>query len=366
MYSTCLFCHSDLGENSELEMFPVGRRLAFDAAKGRLWVVCRRCERWNLTPVEERWEAIEECERRFRGTTLRVSTDNIGLARLTSGLELVRVGPALRPELAAWRYGDQFGRRRRKHLLFTGAGVAVGGAFLIAGPVTGIIAGGSWGLFNLANTAYSMYEERRVRARLKIPGHEVPVVLRRKHLARARLIPGVGPDEPWLLRVAYARVSTPELIARPSPMHRPKPRDESVETELKGSDALQAAGLILPQINDRGAPRGAVARAVKELEAHADPTRVFSDAARRFDRSDERGQSLETLPVEMRLALEMASHEDTERRALEGELALLEAAWRQAEEIASIADDLLTPSSDEQWIAENRGRRAEGAGPGEG
>ena len=41
-----------------------------------------------------------------------------------------------------------------------------------------------------------------------------------------------------------------------------------------------------------------------------------------------------------RLALEMAANEDAERRALEGELASLEAAWRGAEEIAVIADHL--------------------------
>jgi hypothetical protein len=40
------------------------------------------------------------------------------------------------------------------------------------------------------------------------------------------------------------------------------------------------------------------------------------------------------------LALEMALHEEQERRALEGELSLLEAAWREAEEIAAIADRL--------------------------
>ena len=44
-----------------------------------------------------------------------------------------------------------------------------------------------------------------------------------------------------------------------------------------------------------------------------------------------------------RLALEMAVHEENERRALEGELALLEAAWRDAEVIAQISDDDLTP-----------------------
>jgi hypothetical protein len=40
------------------------------------------------------------------------------------------------------------------------------------------------------------------------------------------------------------------------------------------------------------------------------------------------------------LAFEMALNEETERQALQGELAALEAAWREAEEIAAIADAL--------------------------
>ena len=39
----------------------------------------------------------------------------------------------------------------------------------------------------------------------------------------------------------------------------------------------------------------------------------------------------------------MALHEEAERRAIEGELAELERAWREAEEIAGIADSLLLP-----------------------
>src|ERR671933_2075852 len=101
MSSPCLFCHAALGHNEVIEHFPVGRRLAFDAAKGRLWVICARCRRWNLSPIEERWEAIEECERRFRATRTRVSTEHIGLARLPEGLELVRIGAPLRPEFPA-------------------------------------------------------------------------------------------------------------------------------------------------------------------------------------------------------------------------------------------------------------------------
>src|SRR6185312_2157676 len=98
-------------------------------------------------------------------------------------------------------------------------------------------------------------------------------------------------------------------------------------------------------------------RAVRMLEEHGDPGALFTVAAQR-DRgrhlAGESGVAIDVLPLEMRLALEMVAHEETERRALEGELALLEAAWRQAEEIAAIADDLLTPPSVERWIEERR------------
>jgi len=92
MYSACLYCHGNLGRNEMLPNFEIGRRLAFDSKKGRLWVVCRHCARWNLSPLEQRWEAIEECERQFRRTRIRVSTANIGLVELRSGFTLIRIG----------------------------------------------------------------------------------------------------------------------------------------------------------------------------------------------------------------------------------------------------------------------------------
>ena len=115
MYATCLHCHRALGRNEAIETFSVGRRLVFDAAKGRSWVVCTHCARWNLTPIEERWEAVEECERAFRSHRLRVQTDNVGLAALADGTELIRVGSPLRPEFAAWRYGASPDRAPRAH-----------------------------------------------------------------------------------------------------------------------------------------------------------------------------------------------------------------------------------------------------------
>jgi hypothetical protein len=57
------------------------------------------------------------------------------------------------------------------------------------------------------------------------------------------------------------------------------------------------------------------------------------------------------VPSVERLALEMAAHEDTEHRALEGELHILEEAWRDAEQIAHIADDLLLPASVDEKLA---------------
>lgn len=138
MYATCLFCNKALRHNEALETFPVGKRLAFDAAKGRLWVVCSHCERWNLSPLEERWEVIEAAEKLYRDTRRRVATDNIGLAKLANGTTLVRIGEPLRPEVAAWRYGDQFGRRRRRQLLVAGGGVAAIAALLSAGVATGL------------------------------------------------------------------------------------------------------------------------------------------------------------------------------------------------------------------------------------
>ena len=46
----------------------------------------------------------------------------------------------------------------------------------------------------------------------------------------------------------------------------------------------------------------------------------------------------------------MALHEEQERRALEGELWILEQAWKEAEEIAAIADNLLLPAGTDAFF----------------
>jgi hypothetical protein len=349
MYSTCIFCHGSLGANESIEHFAIGRRLAFDAARGRLWVVCRKCERWNLTPLEDRWEAIEECERLFRSTRMRVSTDNVGLARLDEGLELVRVGAPLRPEMAAWRYGDQFGRRRRKQLAWGAAGLVAVAGVTVLGPITGLIAGGSIGAVQIVNFANIAYQMRRVRTRVALPEHERPVNLRYKHLAQIAIVP----REPgWELRIPHEVPWGDKVRLADGTSFRASPLTPLEQTvSLSGDDALRAAASLLPAMNEAGAKADQVRDAVRVLDESPDPsalveryTGIPHDRVKRVRLlNGESAVMLWRLPQELRLALEMSLHEDTERRALEGELALLEDAWRRAEEIAVIADDLLVP-----------------------
>ncbi|WP_411282045.1 hypothetical protein [Gemmatimonas sp.] len=64
-----------------------------------------------------------------------MSTAHLGLARLANGTELVRIGEPQQPEFAAWRYGDQFGRRRVKAIA-TGVGVTAAAGLIVSGAVT--------------------------------------------------------------------------------------------------------------------------------------------------------------------------------------------------------------------------------------
>ena len=345
MYSTCLFCHSSLGANESIEHFPIGRRLVFDAARGRLWVVCKKCERWNLSPIEERWEAIEECERLFVGTRLRVSTDNIGMTKLREGLELVRIGAPLRPEMAAWRYGDQFGRRRRQHLILSGAVVVAGVGFVTLGVTTGILAGGGWSIWNLISGARTAYDAKRVRARITLPDYDRPVPVRIGEMRRITLVQS---REGWGQRVPHRMSSDqPEKLSNGRRLQASKWNAAAEKVSLiTGDAALHAASKLLPALNADGAKKDEVQSAVELLGEAPDPSALFtryaglSDHARNAQAGAAGACTLTSRPKAARLALEMATHEQDERRAMEGELALLQEEWQRAEEIAAISDDM--------------------------
>jgi hypothetical protein len=115
-----------------------------------------------------------------------------------------------------------------------------------------------------------------------------------------------------------------------------------------GTGALQTMSVLVASANRLGASDDQVKTAVSRIERRGDAAGYLASVSRL---GAARGRVFSMLnsyrhlgalrldPAE-RLALEMAMHEETERRVLEGELALLAAAWKEAEEIAAIADEL--------------------------
>lgn len=375
MYATCLFCNSHLGTNADVPECPVGRRLAFDPVQGRLWVVCTRCACWNLTPLDERWEAVDVCERLFRGTRLRVSTDNIGLAHLHSGLELVRIGPALFPEIASWRYGT---RAQPSSPTPERAGLVRRGGRFIARHAGHALAAYATSLGFSDDAMLRMRTFGREGAVLArgITDSGATVQIRYRHLRHAELL-RPDRDHPWRLVVRH---------------------DEGLAT-LTESASLRTVAKLLSTLNGGAATTTDVRYAISKLDDAGNPDGFFSrvasltlrtswgrfpdapdtDAAlpaglsfaerlavqlanRSFWARGGTGSELRTplyrLPVADRLALEMAANEDAERRAFAGELEALREAWKEAEEIAAIADEMFTDEVFEAFKREYFARQA--------
>jgi hypothetical protein len=363
VYATCLFCNSALGANEAIEHFPVGRRLAYDAAGGRLWVVCRTCERWNLSPLESRWEAIEETERAFRGTRVRVSSDNIAMARLKDGTELVRIGKPPKLEFAVWRYGDQFGRRLRKSVqvaaIPTTAGLAAAALMssqlfwsgsMAANTLSAIM--GTATFLNLGSSVASGLQTWRTQNKLRAVVHDEdgsPIHLNNVTAREMAFVTG-GREFDWKLKVPRYLVKPTGRIARLLGVDA-KAHYNNECVYLHGDVAVRALANALPHVNSDGAGKRGVRDAFTIVNDVSNVQQLLQRASRmkpkyRADYHMDDGQAaLGGLPAPMRLALEMALHEDDERRAMEGELHELEQRWREADTIARIADGLFMPDS---------------------
>lgn len=351
MYSTCLYCRSALGANEMVESFPVGKRLSFDAGQGRLWVVCAACGRWNLSPLEERWLAIEECERLFRGTRLRVTTDEIGLCRLGEGTELIRIGKPLRPEFAAWRYGDRFVRRRMEaRLMATGVGVATAAGMVAFAPVlVPALTMGAMGIILVPGITTVM-------GMLPVVG----AIALRDHLLHERVVGRLHQSKPRrfasrmrtdvvTVRAKHAAAAELSVLGKNAEtVTLDVPHDDGW-AHFDGIEAMQAAGTLLAGTNRYGAPAVQVQEAVHRVEEMGDAATFLRSASSLNDSRNIRltsvlnvwrGLGTMRLSSTECLALEMSLHEESERRALEGELSLLDAAWREAEEVARVADAL--------------------------
>ncbi len=361
MYATCLFCSGALGRNESIEHFPVGRRLAFDAAKGRLWVICPQCNRWNLTPLESRWEAIEEAERAYRDTKLRSATEQVGLARLKEGTELVRIGKPLLPEFAAWRYGKIFGVRHWK------ARTLAWGTMLP--PVVNQVLHfasqmqtGAWDTYlpssvsmslstiGIAAGTYAGVASFRRRIMVRMPGARW-VSVRVAHAKKSLIVTNPA-DATWSLRLHHAQRRGGGRLWN-SFAHGSLAGMDKGYLDLHDDDASRALRSILPLANDAGSSAKVVARAVDLVTGTTPLDHLLTGGkwpGQAFPMLAKGGNTLGYITPDLRLALEMSLHESDERRAMEGELHMLESRWREAEQIAAIADRLFLPADFEERL----------------
>lgn len=197
--------------------------------------------------------------------------------------------------------------------------------------------GGYW-VYRAGESYARRLRDERFIARVHTDDGTALTVLGR-HIVGARIVPRIGDGGGWKLELPHA---------------------EGIGI-IRGEPALQATGLIMPAINGTGGPRRVVQRAIRRLENLTDPADYLRAAAAASVLRP--GGTLAALPLDMRLAIEMAVNEESERCALEGEMWLLELAWQEAEEIAAIADGLVVPAEVEEKLQQLRLRAGRQSAP---
>lgn len=362
MYATCLRCERAFDRNSELPHLPVGRRIAFDTSKGRLWVICRRCGQWNLVPIERRWEALEQCERLATAAEARVAGRAAGLARTASGLELLRVGGMPDADIANWRYGRRLRTRQRRMrglltalaalAVLTSVVIGVGAARLSGALVVGLYLGvaATWLLYRLWSRPPQLWvrvPDGRGGRRLLWPWHFQHVYL---ETADPRFTPTlVVPGRRGTLRLRgdAAAAALAVLLAK---VNGADCADVSMTRVLAGVARAEAAATRRSRKLGRGARRRARARGQEPVAPP--PLRPWEYLATHHVS----GWLTDAEPVN-RLALEMAVNEEVDAAALEAQADALAEVWREEDEIGAIADDLLLPDVVRERLAAVRQRR---------
>jgi hypothetical protein len=311
--------------------------------------------RWNLAPIEERWEALEACERAYRSARKRVSTDNIALARLDDGTDLVRIGQPLLPEFAAWRYGRSFLRRTRWALArrYVPMGAVQGALLGSVGLATGYSAVGfmmmpAVGIASVfAGVGVTAWQMRQPSA-LLLEHAGVLHGVAAQHVGGTRIT--YDPEAGLALRLTTRVVRPARRIGRALGLRvRAATSGAPGETVVTGDAAHALLSQLLSQVNTFDASGMLVQEAIERTErhrpAHDGEDRAIALLAPRIAGYRQSlfgtGESIGLLSPVSRLAAEMALHEDDERRALAGELGALYARWEDAERIAAIADQLL-------------------------
>jgi len=301
--------------------------VAYDPTRGRLWAICKTCRRWSLTPMEERWEALEELERLVKDRARLLSqTDNIALLR-HGKLEIVRVGRADLTEEAWWRYGKELTQRKESFQKISLAGTVAAGAVMVGGWATGGMSLlGMWFLWGNAPDAFTnaarwmrfgstAWYGKGACARC---GYRFRSLAYRER-GSIYLLPERESGDPAV------------SLRCPECGHH---RDGGLV--LTGPEAERTLRRVLAYQHFAGASERRVRSATRLIEE--------AGSARGLTRIVVRdGRRLADLQRTGAIALEIAANESAEQRLLELELAELEGHWRREEELAEIMDGELTP-----------------------
>ena len=325
MLTRCVFCRKPFPENGTLRRLSGGRRLAYDPGRGRLWVICGHCHRWNLHAVEDRLEALHELERgiRDRGRYL-AGTSNVSLFEL-GDVTVVRVGRAGLAEQAWWRYGRELHRRRR--------------AF--RSPASRFTAY-AYGALAYVGEALGLGDED-----LSITWDDTPVadILRWRRFGWAAwygraACPFCGStlralryDLSWWVRPVWREGGE---VALGIPCPRCDPWTPEKVYLLRGSEAQNTLRRVLAYQHISGASEKTLREAAGIIEE--------TGSAEAYTRIVGTGDtSLWSLGATRSIALEIVLNESVEERLLELEVKALEAIWRREEEMARIIDEEFTP-----------------------
>jgi hypothetical protein len=183
-------------------------------------------------------------------------------------------------------------------------------------------------------------ERRKCEPLLRIPGTDLPdgepFLVRADMIRTSRLLPGEVDGEIRMelidpgVRAPFTttRKRLPKKVVVGDAHARRVLRRGSVRLNQAGASSVQLQGAVDALERAGGTQEFVHTLAREGRTLIVDPTSASTEKRHRV------------LSRAEALALEIALGEDEERRALQGDLTVLEAAWREAEEIAALADRL--------------------------
>jgi hypothetical protein len=298
--------------------------------------------------MEERWEILASCEKRFAMAISRVSVSGIAQAEVADAQTLIRIGKTSNADLARFRYVDTLlAIEKRKQW----TRIAGGAAFLALNVVAVLVGGVSLTSFIMRVVQLTSRTSANLLSCLLVGGLDI-ILLRiwfRLGLAIRLKRPFLtinsssGPAVMRWNQVRYAALCS--TIADPSWSLRLV--HDKGESEFTGAAAEFYLGTILSRAPHQRYSQTDLEHALQLIAARGGSDAFLESFALSLGAENESSSKicvdLMSSPPLHRLAAAIAANECIDRRESETEIDLLRQTAANASEIASIADELLIP-----------------------